>query len=268
VLIVGLVADSLPEVCKEMEKRAKKAQKLADKKSKASKGAAAPAASAEALALNVPAFIHDVLLPDMQPSAANPMIRARAIWCGCEYAESVPSELQEPILHMVVQAMTSDQPLPVRLSAARGFGELVCSFPEDLTQPLLPAALQCLCQLLPDAQEDTLHMVLESLSVALDSTPLEVACVAEPTLTPLLLQAWSRHTDDSVVADCVSTVFESLCKIEACVSGLQQNALPALLQILVWEWSTECKRLEAHGFHTHLFRLFIFSLSLRNGNLA
>jgi hypothetical protein len=62
----------------------------------------------------------------------------------------------------------SEQPLPVRLSSARGFGALVSSFPSDLTSAALLPALRSLCELLAVAEEATLHMVLDTLTVSLE----------------------------------------------------------------------------------------------------
>ena len=61
-----------------------------------------------------------------------------------------------------------DQPLPVRLSSARGFGELVTAFPSDLISAALLPALRALCELLAAAEEATLHMVLDTLTVSLE----------------------------------------------------------------------------------------------------
>ena len=246
VLAVGLVAETLPDVSKELAKRAKR-----NRKKQHGSAAVAGAGGEEAVALNVVGFIENVLLPDMDPArAANALVRARALWCGCEYATHVPDALRPALVHALVFALGADQPLPVRLSAARGFGTLCCAaeegeFDAAPLEAALPAALGSLCALLTVAQEETLHMVLDSLSAALALLNTatggsesgagggSVDCAAiEAAVTPLLLRAWSQHADDCFVADCVADVFGALARIAACVPGLQRNALPPLAQLL------------------------------------
>ena len=50
--------------------------------------------------------------------------------------------------------------------------------------------LQGLCSLLPEAQEDMLHLLFDSMIVAVGANAPATAAM-EPVLTPLLVQVWA-----------------------------------------------------------------------------
>jgi hypothetical protein len=121
----------------------------------------------------------------------------------------------------------------------------VGSFPPELIQQALPHVLPILCALLAEAgtaqtvipiwlivpqfgiddsrivflhlplrhstrfsisEDDTLHLVLETLEVSLarlDVSNGQLAAMSEAAMTPLLLTAWHKNAEDPLVCECV-----------------------------------------------------------------
>ncbi len=56
------------------------------------------------------------------------------------------------------------------------------------------------------SEDDTLHLVLETLEVSLailDTSNGQLAAMSEAAMTPLLLAAWHKNAEDPLVCECV-----------------------------------------------------------------
>ena len=113
-------------------------------------------------------------------------MRARAIWCGCQFAAWIAEKMSEdfilPILEgvlvfviafhiAVLLAMKNSEPVLIRLSAGRGIGFLLKSCTkehDELIKRTAEQAVSSLCELLELADGDTLDIILDSLRVVVE----------------------------------------------------------------------------------------------------
>eukprot|EP00455_Lapot_gusevi_P035725 TRINITY_DN3959_c0_g1_i4.p1 TRINITY_DN3959_c0_g1~~TRINITY_DN3959_c0_g1_i4.p1 ORF type:complete len:1097 (+),score=422.74 TRINITY_DN3959_c0_g1_i4:91-3381(+) len=216
VLAISIVADQLPDVLQDLKRRAKK------KKSKQ-----------EAVALDIDTFIAEVLIADINPASGNSYLRARALTCLALFSSQLAARFYQPALQGVVAAVQENERMNVRLGGVKALGLLIDtdSLPAEVTTPVLPHIMAPLCQLLTVATEDTLHLTLETLTNALKADAA-VSSSVESTVTPLLLQAWSKHANDRLVTECVLGVFEVMASTPATLPSLLQHSMPTLISIL------------------------------------
>ncbi len=106
------------------------------------------------------------------------------------------------VLEVVGQGLSTDSAM-IKLAACRAVNRLIPCLKEldhavdMLTRFALPL-LASLCSLLPQAQDDMLHLLFDSMIIAVGVNADATATMA-PTLTPLLLQVWCNNLDDPFV---------------------------------------------------------------------
>lgn len=127
----------------------------------------------------------------------------------------------------------------IKLSACRAINRLVPCLQrlgdggvERLAGFALPL-LAGLCSLLPQAEEDMLHLLFDSMIVAVGANA-EATAAMEPTLTPLLLQVWGSNLEDPLVThDVLETLSIMTQKTgPVCVGQVCSRLLPQLCLML------------------------------------
>lgn len=87
--------------------------------------------------------------------------------------------------------------------------------------------MECVCQLLPDATEETLMLLLQSLCAVIKIKP-EVTAQYEHILTPAVLNTWKRFPTDSIIASYILDAVEGFAKNEHYAPALYGRCLPFL----------------------------------------
>lgn len=87
--------------------------------------------------------------------------------------------------------------------------------------------MECVCQLLPEATEETLMLLLQSLCAVIKIKP-EVTAQYEHILTPAVLNTWKRFPTDSIIASYILDAVEGFAKNEHYAPALYGRCLPFL----------------------------------------
>lgn len=107
------------------------------------------------------------------------------------------------VLEVVGRGLSVDSPM-IKLAACRAVNRLIpClkglgDHAVDMLAGFALPLLASLCSLLPQAQDDMLHLLFDSMIIAVGVNADATATMA-PTLTPLLLQVWGNNLEDPFV---------------------------------------------------------------------
>ncbi len=106
------------------------------------------------------------------------------------------------VLEVVGQGLSADSPM-IKLAACRAVNRLVPCLKEldhavDVLTGFALPLLASLCSLLPQAQDDMLHLLFDSMIIAV-GVNADATTTMAPTLTPLLLQVWCNNLEDPFV---------------------------------------------------------------------
>ncbi|CAK9048194.1 unnamed protein product [Durusdinium trenchii] len=136
--------------------------------------------------------------------AAPEFLRARAFSLLHRLGDTVTALVTQEVPHLLEAAaagLAPSEPLIVRVSACRVFCRfLTATADETLREDLLlkKGVLASLGALLRDADEELLHLCLESLCIIVKKCPKTMAAV-EGDLCPLTVQIWRRCAADPMV---------------------------------------------------------------------
>eukprot|EP01048_Picozoa_sp_COSAG05_P013889 COSAG05_NODE_1522_length_4642_cov_18.667841_3_plen_613_part_00 len=143
------------------------------------------------------------------------------------------------VLEATGLGLTTSSSPAVKLAACRAVNRLVPCLKElgsggmeclgSFASPLLAG----LCSLLPQAQEDMLHSLFETVLVAVGANAA-ATLAAEPTLTPLLIRIWGNNLDDPLVTQYVLDTFSTMVRpsAESCSTSVCAKLVPHVCQIL------------------------------------
>mmetsp|Transcript_4368 Transcript_4368/g.6740 ORF Transcript_4368/g.6740 Transcript_4368/m.6740 type:complete len:773 (+) Transcript_4368:41-2359(+) len=188
---------------------------------------------------DVNSFVSSVLAVDVAPGVM-PFLRGRALWCLSRFAGVLDPQQYTPFIHVVIHALQPNQPAPVRICACKALTKF-CPLLDDASAATnMPAALDGLAALLRDASEDTLHLVLETLTVALKRDQPATA-TAVNALTPLLVKAWMDSADDPLLCVLLVDVLTVMANVPQCVATLHTHLLPVVLHIFAHASSPHAK---------------------------
>ena len=123
-------------------------------------------------------FLSEVVLPEFDNN--NPFIKARAVWCACQFASHIPDTLVEVLAQSIfffyvfnylelILAIDFNQTVAVRLTTAAGIGIFIRDCIHDNIVKLVSThCLSPLCDLLKYSNEDTLYLILDTLAVVIE----------------------------------------------------------------------------------------------------
>lgn len=140
------------------------------------------------------------------------------------------------VLEVVGRGLSAESPM-IKLAACRAVNRLIpClkdvggSGVDRLAGFALPL-LASLCSLLPQAQDDMLYLLFDSMIIAV-GVNAEATATMEPTLTPLLLQVWCNNLEDPLVPHNVLETIGIMTQKADCAKQISSRLLPQLCAML------------------------------------
>lgn len=142
------------------------------------------------------------------------------------------------VLEVVGQGLSVDSPM-IKLAACRAVNRIIPCLKElgddavDMLTGFALPLLSSLCSLLPQAQDDMLHLLFDSMIIAVGVNSDATATMI-PTLTPLLLQVWCNNLEDPFVpCNVLQTLSIMTEKTGAeCAAQISSMILPQLCAML------------------------------------
>uniref|UniRef100_A0A2C9VNS6 Importin-9 central HEAT repeats domain-containing protein n=1 Tax=Manihot esculenta TaxID=3983 RepID=A0A2C9VNS6_MANES len=137
----------------------------------------------------------------------------------------------EHYLSAAIRAVDMDVPPPVKVGACRALSQLLPEANKGLVQPHMMSLFTSLANLLRQASEETLHLVLETLQAAIKAAH-EASAVVESIVSPVILHTWALHISDPFISIDAIDVLEAIKNSPGCIRPLVSRILPDIGPIL------------------------------------
>ncbi|KAG2568297.1 hypothetical protein PVAP13_7NG307700 [Panicum virgatum] len=160
-----------------------------------------------------------------------PFLHARALSIVAKFSSVISKEASEQYLSYAARAIASDVPPPVKVGACRTLAQLLPESDQDLIQPNVMGILSSLVDLLRQASDETLHLVLETLQSAIKSGG-DQSTLIEPIISPIILDVWAQHIADPFISIDAIEVLEAIKNAPGCLQPLVSRILPTIGSIL------------------------------------
>ncbi|XP_004490293.1 uncharacterized protein [Cicer arietinum] len=160
-----------------------------------------------------------------------PFLYARLFTSVAKFSSVLSNGVLEHSLDAAMKAITMNVPPPVKVGACRVLSQLLPKAKKEIVQPQLLGLFSSLTDLLNHAQDETLHMVLETLQEAVKAGN-ESPAIVEQVVSPVILNVWASHVSDPFISVDALEVLEAIKSIPGCIHSLVSRILPYVGPIL------------------------------------
>ncbi|KAF7827891.1 importin-9 [Senna tora] len=160
-----------------------------------------------------------------------PFLYARIFATVAKFSSVLSSGVVEHFLYAAIKALTMDVPPPVKVGACRALSQLLPETKNEIIQPQILGLFSSLSDLLHQASDETLHLVLETLQAAIKAGH-ESSAFVEPIISPVILNVWALHISDPFISIDALEVLEAIKNIPGCLHPLVSRILPYVGPIL------------------------------------
>ncbi|XP_061340702.1 uncharacterized protein LOC133287159 isoform X2 [Gastrolobium bilobum] len=161
----------------------------------------------------------------------NPFLYARIFTSVAKFSSLISSGVLEHFLYAAMKAITMDVPPPLKVGACRALAQLLPEAKNEIVQPQLLGLFSSLTDLLNQASDETLHMVLETLHAAVRAGH-ESSALVESIISPAVLNVWASHVLDPFISIDALEVLEAIKSIPECTRPLVSRIMPYIGPIL------------------------------------
>ncbi|KAK6242533.1 hypothetical protein SCA6_007922 [Theobroma cacao] len=160
-----------------------------------------------------------------------PFLYARMFVSVARFSSMISCGILEHFLHAAIRTIGINVPPAVKVGACRALSQLLNEANKSVIQPQIMGLLSSLTDLLHQASDETLHLVLETLQAAIRAGH-ESSASAEPIISPIILNMWALHVSDPFVSIDAIEVLEAIKDAPGCIRPLASRILPYLGPIL------------------------------------
>ncbi|XP_027154698.1 importin-9 isoform X1 [Coffea eugenioides] len=160
-----------------------------------------------------------------------PFLYARLFSAVAKFSSVIKSNVVEHFLVAGIKAVGMDVPPPVKVGACRALSQLLPDVKSEVLQPLILELFSSLTNLLNQASDETMHLVLETLRAAATAGHKALVSI-EPVLSPIILTMWASHVSDPFISIDAIEVLEAIKNAPGCIHPLVSRVLPYTTPIL------------------------------------
>ncbi|KAE9615425.1 hypothetical protein Lalb_Chr04g0255081 [Lupinus albus] len=161
----------------------------------------------------------------------HPFLYARIFTSVVKLSSVISSGVLEHILHAAMKTITMDVPPPVKVGACKALSQLLPEANNEIVQPQLLCLFSSLMDLLNQASEETLHLVLETLHATVKAGR-KSATLVEHVISPVILNVWALHVSDPFISIDALEILEAIKCTPGCIHPLVSRILPYVGPIL------------------------------------
>ncbi|XWS64118.1 hypothetical protein CRYUN_Cryun06bG0159400 [Craigia yunnanensis] len=160
-----------------------------------------------------------------------PFLYARMFISVAKFSSVISCGILEHFLHAAIKTIGIGVPPAVKVGACRALSQLLPEGNKSVIQPQMMGLLSSLTDLLHQASDETLHLVLETLQAAIRAGH-ESTASAEPIISPIILNMWALHVSDPFISIDAIEVLEAIKNAPGCIRPLASRILPYLGPVL------------------------------------
>ncbi|KAL9668039.1 hypothetical protein QQ045_002411 [Rhodiola kirilowii] len=160
-----------------------------------------------------------------------PFLSARVFATIAKYYSVITPGVLQSCLYAAVRALATEVPPPVKVGACRAVSQILPEADKSIIQPHLMSIFSSLVDLLNQASDETLHLVLETMQAAVKAGA-ETSSSFEPVISPIILNLWASHISDPFISIDAVEVLEAIKDAPGCIHPLVTRVLPYVGPIL------------------------------------
>ncbi|KAM0933989.1 putative armadillo-like helical protein [Dioscorea sansibarensis] len=177
-------------------------------------------------------FLDQILIEAMGTGVHEyPFLHARVFAAVASFSSVINRKICEQFICAAIQALASDVPPPVKVGACSALAKLLPESSKEIIQPRMMGLLQSLTDLLKNASDETLHLVLGTLQAAVKAGH-ELSASIEPILSPMILNVWVQHVSDPFISIDALEVLEAIKNAPGCMHSFILRVVPSIKSIL------------------------------------
>ncbi|XP_068637153.1 uncharacterized protein [Aristolochia californica] len=159
-----------------------------------------------------------------------PFLHARAFAAVAKLSPVLSPRVLDQFLFAAIAAIALDVPPPVKVGACRAITQLLSASHRSVQSQIINL-LSSLTDLLKQASDETLHLVLEALQAAVKAGYESVGSV-EPILSPIILNLWAQYVSNPFICIDIVEVLEAIKFAPGCIHPLVSRIVPSIGPIL------------------------------------
>ncbi|CAN7077863.1 unnamed protein product [Brassica oleracea var. botrytis] len=157
---------------------------------------------------NLAKFIEQLIMEDTGTGHHEcPFLYARIFTAVARFSSEINPGLLEHFLNAAVRAINMDVPPPVKVGACRALLQLLPDMNRSVILPQIMNLFSSLTDLLHQASDETLILVLETLQQAIKAGH-EASASIESIISPVILNVWVAHVSDPFISIDIIDVLE------------------------------------------------------------
>ncbi|KMT08396.1 hypothetical protein BVRB_6g140740 [Beta vulgaris subsp. vulgaris] len=177
-------------------------------------------------------FIEQMIMEDIGAGVHEfPFLHARMFSSIPKFSSMLSAGVIEHFLFASLRDIGMDVPPPVKVGYCRVLSQLLSEANREAVQPHILQLLSSLIDLLNQASEESLHLVLETLQAAVKSGH-DASLSVEPVISPIILNTWVSHISDPFISIDAIEVLEAIKNAPGCIQPLVSRVLPYIGPIL------------------------------------
>ncbi|XP_056696512.1 uncharacterized protein [Spinacia oleracea] len=177
-------------------------------------------------------FVEQMIMEDVGAGVHEcPYLHARVFSSVPKFSSMLSPGVVEHFLFASLRAIGMDVPPPVKVGSCRVLSQLLSEANKEALQPQILQLFSSLIDLLNQASEESLHLVLETLQAAIMSGH-EASLSVEPVISPIILNTWVSHVSDPFISIDAIEVLEAIKNAPGCIQPLVSRVLPYIGPIL------------------------------------
>ncbi|KAE9446082.1 hypothetical protein C3L33_22005, partial [Rhododendron williamsianum] len=167
-----------------------------------------------------------------------PFLFARVFSSIAKFSSMLSHGVVEHFLLAAISAIGMDVPPLVKVGACRALCHLLPDANKGMLQPHIMGLFSSLANLLNQASDETMHLVLETLQAAIGAGH-EASVSIEPVLSPIILNMWVSHVSDPFISIDAVEVLEPQQQSDGLVAGALDLVTMLLKASETWNAPTD-----------------------------
>ncbi|CAH2033909.1 unnamed protein product [Thlaspi arvense] len=181
---------------------------------------------------NLAKFVEQLIMEDTGIGYHEiPFLYARIFTAVAKFSSVINPGILEHFLNAAVRAINMDVPPPVKVGACRALLQLLPDMNRTVILPQIMNLFSSLTDLLQQASDETLILVLETLQQAIKAGH-EASASIESIISPVILNVWVAHVSDPFMSIDIIDVLEAIKNSPGCLHPLTSRILPFIGPIL------------------------------------
>eukprot|EP01080_Neovahlkampfia_damariscottae_P010513 gene10513-3035_t len=173
--------------------------------------------------INIEGLIKIIIEKDLSNDQSNDYLKSTCIWFLSKFIENQNQNLKEIYLKISTIYLDEKYSIPIRINSCRCLSRVFSKIPSNIIEPFLFKIFNGISKLFDITNEDTIHIIIESLDILISKHPNSLKYSNNNFLINLLktLQLYSK---DQLIKIDILYVFESIVHIGSNKSGSSKSS--------------------------------------------